>query len=278
MSVFWRASATSCHAQQTALCLSLSLLCLPGTPPGFPSARGGWGVLSTKASTPCGGGNNTPIFSSLPCLQAQPWAGGCPEYEWKLKSCIPFVLLFVRANTLWHRRERHLHRCSHGGACGTASSFLLLNWGAGMVPGVLTPKGGCLCEPVPALHPLKTGKQDKLKPSPLNCLLVKFSHSLHTVCHGFGPFLCLPCLETSNRSLQAQYVAGLPKPEQDTTPCCNSQTCLWIFSSKLWALQTSSICLCPIEVKGGLRNILTSFARLRYLIFSLISTKEAFTF
>lgn len=57
---------------------------------GFPSARRGWGVLSTKTSKPCRGGDNMPIFSSFLCLEAQWWTGDCPEYDWKLKSCIPF--------------------------------------------------------------------------------------------------------------------------------------------------------------------------------------------
>lgn len=57
---------------------------------GFPWARRGWGVLSTKTSKPCRGGDNMPIFSSFLCLEAQRWTGDCPEYDWKLKSCIPF--------------------------------------------------------------------------------------------------------------------------------------------------------------------------------------------
>lgn len=46
-----------------------------------------------------------------------------------------FVLLFVRRNILWQRKERHLHRCSHGGAHGTVPSLLQFSWETGMVPG-----------------------------------------------------------------------------------------------------------------------------------------------
>lgn len=97
MCMFWSASAP--HARRSRQPCPLLFHCCGSLEDlsGFPSARWDWGVLSTKASKPCGGGNNIPVFSSFLCLEAQPWTGTCPEYEWKLKSCILFCPAVCRS-------------------------------------------------------------------------------------------------------------------------------------------------------------------------------------
>lgn len=142
---------TSCQAQQTAVSPSLSLLWLPGRPFRFPLSQVRLGCAEHQSI------QTLWRWQQHSCLLIFP-VSGSPAMDWNLpwiwmdaKILYPFLSCCLSEQ----RKERHLHRGSHGG--GTVPSLLLFSWGTGTVPGILTPKGGWLYEPVAALHPVQTG-------------------------------------------------------------------------------------------------------------------------